>query len=149
MLWCRTCRPLVLTCEGSNSSQLTSPTESNEKYELYYHVLKNNRFLHTFLGKTGWSSTSDRNFMSFREWSTVKRAKRNKNLYYEWKITRLSQQPMQVLISSVIQQLSLSRTSRDPRHWSVTNLHKLSDQYHRALWNTHHIKLTLWHRLIN
>jgi hypothetical protein len=30
------------------------------------------------------------------------------------------------------------------RHWSVTNLHTvgLSDQYHWALWNTHHIKLT-------
>jgi hypothetical protein len=27
-------------------------------------------------------------------------------------------------------------------HWSVTTLHKLSDQYHWALWNTHHIKLT-------
>jgi hypothetical protein len=25
---------------------------------------------------------------------------------------------------------------------SVTNLHTLSDQYHWALWNTHHIKLT-------
>ena len=35
-----------------------------------------------------------------------------------------------------------TRTPRDPRHWSVTNLHKLSDQYHWALWNTHHIKLT-------
>ena len=33
-------------------------------------------------------------------------------------------------------------TPRDPRHWSVTNLHKLSDQYHWALWNAHHIKLT-------
>jgi hypothetical protein len=41
----------------------------------------------------------------------------------------LSQQRMQVPISSVNQQLSLSRTPRDPRHWSVTNLHKLSDQY--------------------
>ena len=39
---------------------------------------KFNRFLHTFLGKTGWSSTSDRNFMSFREWSTAKRAKTQK-----------------------------------------------------------------------
>jgi hypothetical protein len=54
----------------------------------------------------------------------------------------LSQQRMQVPISSVNQQLSLSRTPRDPRHWSVTNLHKLPDQYHWALWNTHHIKLT-------
>jgi hypothetical protein len=56
--------------------------------------------------------------------------------------SRLSQQRMQVPISSVNQQLSLSQTPRDPRHWSVTNLHKLSDQYHWALWNTHHIKLT-------
>ena len=54
----------------------------------------------------------------------------------------LPQQRMQVPISSVNQQLSLSRTPRDPRHWSVTNLHKLSDQYHWALWDTHHIKLT-------
>jgi hypothetical protein len=28
------------------------------------------------------------NFMSFREWSAAKRAKRNKNFYHEWKITR-------------------------------------------------------------
>ena len=47
-----------------------------------------NRFLHTFLGKTGWSSTSDRNVMSFREWSAAKRAKRNKHFYHERKITR-------------------------------------------------------------
>ena len=47
-----------------------------------------NRFLHTFLGKTGWSSTSDRNFMSFREWSAAKRAKRHNNFYHERKITR-------------------------------------------------------------
>jgi hypothetical protein len=45
-------------------------------------------------------------------------------------------------MSSVNQQLSLSQTPRDACHWSVTNLHKLSDQYHWALWNTHHIKLT-------
>jgi hypothetical protein len=50
--------------------------------------LKINRFLHTFLGKTGWSSTSDRNFMSFREWSAAKRAKRHKHFYHERKITR-------------------------------------------------------------
>jgi hypothetical protein len=49
---------------------------------------KSNRFLHTFLGKTGWFSTSDRNFMSFREWSAAKQAKRHKNFYHEWKITR-------------------------------------------------------------
>ena len=34
------------------------------------------------------SSTSDRNFMSFREWSAAKRAKRHKIFYHEWKITR-------------------------------------------------------------
>jgi hypothetical protein len=34
---------------------------------------------------------------------------------------RFSQQRMQVPISSVNQQLSLSQTPRDPRHWSVTN----------------------------
>jgi hypothetical protein len=53
----------------------------------------------------------------------------------------LSQQRMQVPISSVNQQLSLSQTPRDAHHLSVTNLHTLSDQYHWALWNTHHIKL--------
>jgi hypothetical protein len=52
------------------------------------HLVQFNRFLHTFLGKIGWSSTSDRNCMSFREWSVAKRAKRNKNFYHEWKITR-------------------------------------------------------------
>jgi hypothetical protein len=57
------------------------------KYNLLLSV-KTNRFLHTFLGKTRWSSTSDRNCMSFREWSVAKRAKRNKNFYHEWKITR-------------------------------------------------------------
>jgi hypothetical protein len=55
---------------------------------VYFIWKQTNRFLHTFLGKTGWSSTSDRNFMSFREWSTAKRAKRNKNFYHEWKITQ-------------------------------------------------------------
>ena len=54
----------------------------------------------------------------------------------------LSQQRMHVPTSSVNQQLSLSRTPRDPCHWSITNLHKLSDQSHWALWNTLHIKLT-------
>jgi hypothetical protein len=49
---------------------------------------KFNRFLHTFLGKTGWSSTSDRNFISFREWSAAKQAKRHTNFYHSWKITR-------------------------------------------------------------
>ena len=52
------------------------------------HLRKNNRFFHTFLGKTGWSFTSDRNFMSFREWSAAERAKRHKNFYHEWKFTR-------------------------------------------------------------
>jgi hypothetical protein len=90
-----------------------------------FRNIKNNRFLHTFLGKTGWSSTSDINFMSFREWSAAKRAKRNKNLYHEWKITRAFP------TTHVSTYFFLSRTSRDPRHWSVTNLHKLSDQYHK------------------
>ena len=49
---------------------------------------KVNKFLHTFLGKTGWSSTSNRNSMSFREWSAANRTKRNTNFYHEWKITR-------------------------------------------------------------
>ena len=105
-------------------------------------AVKYNRFLHTFLGKTGWSSTSDRNFMSFREWSAAKWAKRNKNFYHEWKITRAFPTTHVSTYFFVNQQLSLSRTPRNPRHWSVTNLHKLSDQYHWALWNTHHIKLT-------
>jgi hypothetical protein len=54
------------------------------KHELIL-VEETNRFLHTFLGKTGWSSTSDRNFMSFREWSA---AKRHNNFYHERKITQ-------------------------------------------------------------
>ena len=54
----------------------------------YFCSFECNRFLHTFLGKIGWSSTSDRNFMSFREWSAAKWSKRNKNFYHEWKITR-------------------------------------------------------------
>ena len=80
--------------------------------------------------------------MSFREWSAVKRAKRSKNFYHEWKITRAFPTTHASTYFFVNQQLSLSRTPRDPRHWSVTNLHKLSDQYHWALWNTHYIKLT-------
>ena len=103
---------------------------------------KTNRFLHTLLGKTGWSSTSDRNLMSFREWSEAKRSKRQNNFYHERKITRafptthgssyFFRKPTTFTIAN----------SRDARHWSVTNLHKLSDQYHWALWNTHHIKFT-------
>jgi hypothetical protein len=41
-----------------------------------------NRFLHTFLGKTRWSSTSDRNCMSFRKWSAAKRVKRHNNFLH-------------------------------------------------------------------
>ena len=95
-----------------------------------------------FLGKTGWSSTSDRNFMSFCEWSAAKRMKRNKNFYHEWKITRAFP-TMHVSTYFFRKPTTFTITnSRDPRHWSVTNLHKLSDQYHWVLWNTHHIKLT-------
>jgi hypothetical protein len=91
-----------------------------DRYQLNYFICikdmntETNRFLHTFLGKTGWSSTSDR-----------------KISITSGRSPGLSQQRMQVPISSVNQQLSLSRTPRDPRHWSVTNLHKLSDQYHK------------------
>ena len=70
----------------------------------------------------------------------AKRVKRNKNFYHEWKITRAF--PTTHVSTYFFRKLSLLRTPRDPRHWSVTNLHKLSDQYHWALWNTHHIKLT-------
>ena len=78
----------------------------------------------------------------FREWSAAKRAKRNKNFYHEWKITQAFPTTHVSTYFFVNQQLSPSYTPRDPRHWSVTNLHKLSDQYHWALWNTHHIILT-------
>ena len=92
------------------------------------------------MGKTGWSPTGDRYFMSYCEWSAAKWAKRNKNFYHEWKITR-DFPTMHVSTYFFCKQLSLLRTPRDPRHWSVTNLHKLSDQYHWALWDTNHIKL--------
>ena len=36
---------------------------------------RNKRLLHTFLEKTGWSSTGDTNFMSFREWNERKDSK--------------------------------------------------------------------------
>jgi hypothetical protein len=104
--------------------------------------IKINRFLHTFLGKTGWSFTSYRNFISFREWSAAKRAKRNKNFYHEWKITRAFPNNACKYLFLLQTNNFHSWTPRDPRHWSITNLHKLSDQYHWALWNTHHIKLT-------
>ena len=104
----------------------------------------NNRFLHTFLGKTGWSSTSDRNVMSFREWSAAKRAKRHTNFYHERKITRAF--PTTHVSTYFFRNpttFTISRTPRDARHWSVTNLQNLlSNQYHWALWNTHHIQLT-------
>jgi hypothetical protein len=106
-------------------------------------VAKNNRFLHTFLGKTGWSATSDRNCMSFREWSAAKRAKRHKNLYHSWKITQAF--PTMHVSTYFFRKpttFTIANSLRDPHHWSVTNLHKLSDQYHWASWNTHHIKLT-------
>jgi hypothetical protein len=74
-------------------------------------------FLHTFLGKTGWSSTSDINCVSFREWSASERAKRNTNFYHEWKITRAFPTTHVSTYFFVSQQLSLSRTPRDPRHW--------------------------------
>jgi hypothetical protein len=92
----------------------------------YFILWKYNRFLHTFLGKTGWSSTSDRNVMSFREWKITRAfPKTDVSTYFFHKPTTFT-----------------IATPRDPRHWSVTNWHKLPDEYHWALWNTHHIKLT-------
>ena len=87
----------------------------------YMWQWKNNRFLHTLLGKTGWSSTSDRNFDVFSRVECSKTSEKKQQFLSRVEDT----------ISSVNQQLSLSRTPRDPRHWSVTNLHKLSDQYHK------------------
>ena len=37
-----------------------------------------NRFFDTLIWKTSGSSTSDRNFMSFHEWSAAKRVERHK-----------------------------------------------------------------------
>ena len=42
--------------------------------------LKNNRFFHTLIWKTGGSSTSDINFMSFHEWSEAERVERQNNI---------------------------------------------------------------------
>ena len=39
--------------------------------------INNNRFFHTLIWKTDGSSTSDRNFMSFHEWSTAERVERH------------------------------------------------------------------------
>jgi hypothetical protein len=63
-------------------------SKSTHDFWLCRSLGKINRFWHTFLGKTGWSSTSDRNVMSFREWRAAKREKRHKHFYHEWKITR-------------------------------------------------------------
>jgi hypothetical protein len=72
---------------------------------------KNNRFLHTYLGKTGWSSISDRNFISFREWCAAKRAKRNKHFYHEWKITRVLVRKAQISVESYLNYQSVSQKS--------------------------------------
>ena len=45
---------------------------------------KINRFFHMLIWKTGGSSTSDRNFMSFHEWKDIT------HFYHEWKIRRCS-----------------------------------------------------------
>ena len=116
---------------GKKNPKQQTQTKNVEHHANGLSKLKCNRFLHTLLGKTGWYSTSNGNFMSFREWSAAKRTKRNTNLYHEWKITRAFSTTHVSTISSVNQQLSLSRTPREPRHWSVTNLHKFSDQYHK------------------
>ena len=82
----------VLTFDPQLNKILTFSV--NDRYQLNYFICikdfnaETNRFLHTLLGKTGWSSTSDRNFMSFREWSAAKRAKGHRNFYHERKITR-------------------------------------------------------------
>ena len=78
----------------------------------------------------------------FASGAQLNERKDTKNSITRGRSPGISQQRMQVHISSVNQQLSLSRTPRDASHWSVTNLHTLSDQYHWTLWNTHHIKLT-------
>ena len=49
--------------------------------------MKINIFFHTLKWKTGGSSTSDRNSMSFHEWNEWKDIN---NFYHEWKIRRCS-----------------------------------------------------------
>jgi hypothetical protein len=50
--------------------------------------------------------------------------------------------PIRTPLTRKTNRLNIYPKPGDARHWSVTNLHKLSDQYRWALWNTHHIKLT-------
>jgi hypothetical protein len=91
--------------------------------------------INRFLGKTGWSSTSDRNYMSSQVLCSETSEKKQKFL------SQVEDHPG--FPNNACQYLFLPYTNNfHYRHWSVTNLHKLSDQYHRALWNTHHIKLT-------
>jgi hypothetical protein len=91
--------------------------------------------INRFLGKTGWSSTSDRNYMSSQVLCSETSEKKQKFL------SQVEDHPG--FPNNACKYLFLPYTNNfHYRHWSVTNLHKLSDQYHRALWNTHHIKLT-------
>ena len=49
----------------------------SEKYKTT-STYKTNRLFHTLIWKTGGSSTSDRDVMSFHEWSAVERVERHK-----------------------------------------------------------------------
>jgi hypothetical protein len=96
--FCQNIRACLKSCSEMLCYENTYSKNSSvipKKFSMYrlcikssIEVLKYNRILHTFLGKTGWSPMSDRTFMSFREWSAAQRAKRNKNFFHEWKITR-------------------------------------------------------------
>ena len=63
--------------------------------------LKNNRFFHTLIWKTGGSSTSDINFRSFHEWSEAERVERHNNFSITTgRFGDVQYQPIKVHISS-------------------------------------------------
>jgi hypothetical protein len=61
---------------NNSNVHVTGYISQNEIFKCIKN-LKNNRFFHTLIWKTGGSSTSDINCMSFHEWSEAERVERH------------------------------------------------------------------------
>jgi hypothetical protein len=85
---------------------------------------QSNRFFHTLIWKTGGSSTSDRNFMFFHEWSAAQRVERHKNISItSGRSGDVPYQHIKVPISSVNNIIFHIRTPMYGFHWSIPHLH--------------------------
>jgi hypothetical protein len=86
---------------NNSNVHVTGYISQNEIFKCIKY-LKNNRFFHTLIWKTGGSSTSDINCMSFHEWSEAERVERhNKISITTGRSGDVPYQPIKVPIFSV------------------------------------------------